>query len=231
MLLRSFAVVVLVGAAGLVATMAEAETTFTPVALEGVSFADPGPDRLPSYGPFELSFQEDDATRFPSFERAPAEREALPQDHRRYEVSLGASSVGGLPVDVAVSQRASFGVDAAGNIARRGTGSELRLGRGVGMTRWATPSWDKPAWYFFLASDDEALTWRPGARTEFGGQGDSFALQDRVEIGDVQLGVTYEAGGLQASLAYVEREVSARTGHRNFSHDENFAGITITMRR
>jgi hypothetical protein len=36
---------------------------------------------------------------------------------------------------------------------------------------------------------------------------------------------------VQASLAYVEREVNVRTGSQNFSQDERFAGFTLTMRR
>jgi hypothetical protein len=58
-----------------------------------------------------------------------------------------------------------------------------------------------------------------------------FALQDRVEIGDMQVGITYERYGIQASLAYVEREISVRTvGSQGFKQDENFAGFTLTMR-
>jgi hypothetical protein len=83
----------------------------------------------------------------------------------------------------------------------------------------------------FVASDDEALTWQPGVRSEFGGQGASLALQDRVEVGDLSAGVTYERNGVQASLAYVEREESARIGQQNFSQDESFTGVTVTMRR
>jgi hypothetical protein len=87
-----------------------------------------------------------------------------------------------------------------------------------------------PTWYLFAATDDEALVWRPGMRSEFGGGGASFALQDRVEIGDLQAGITYESHGIQASLAYVEREFSVRSGATTFTQDESFAGVTLTMR-
>ena len=89
----------------------------------------------------------------------------------------------------------------------------------------------EPTWYFFAASEDEALTWRPGARSDFGSSGGaSFALQDRVEIGDMQAGVTYERYGMQASLAYVEREFTVVSGSQSFTQDDSFAGLTITMR-
>jgi hypothetical protein len=88
-----------------------------------------------------------------------------------------------------------------------------------------------PTWYMFVASEDEALIWRPGGqRSAFGGRSAGFALQDRVEIGDIQAGVTYEAFGVQASLAYVERKISVNVGRDSFSTEERFAGVTVTLR-
>jgi len=87
-----------------------------------------------------------------------------------------------------------------------------------------------PTWYLFAASEDEALIWRPGMQNEFGASDSGFALQDRVEIGDMQAGVTYEANGWQTSLAYVEREISTQSGSRSYSEDQRFVGLTVTMR-
>jgi hypothetical protein len=89
---------------------------------------------------------------------------------------------------------------------------------------------DRPTWYVFAASEDEALTWRPGVRNEFGGVSSSFGLQQRVEIGDMQAGITYERNGWQASFAYVEREISARNGSQTVYQDESFTGVTLTLR-
>ncbi|HVZ98817.1 MAG TPA: hypothetical protein VG841_00730 [Caulobacterales bacterium] len=155
---------------------------------------------------------------------APAQR-----DSRRYEFEVGARGVAGL-LDVSLAQHASIGADASGDISRRGRGAELRLGRGVNMPRQKRADWRHPILYGFVAADDEAITWRPGVRNAFGDSGSSFALQDRVEIGDRQAGITYERGPLQASLAYVERSVDARSGGRTYSRDERFTGITLTMR-
>src|SRR5690606_22057848 len=130
---------------------------------------------------------------------------------------------------VSFAQRGGLGFNAHGDVERHSRGSELRLGRGLRELPRDEPS-AEPKWYFFAASEDEALGWRPGVRTEFGGSGSSFALQERVEIGDMQVGVTYERAGWQASLAYVEREVSVRSGHQTYSQDEDFAGFTLTMR-
>jgi hypothetical protein len=234
MLLRSFVVVGLVGLVSLVVNLAMADDAIAPgsfYAISGVSFDDAAqPLDANAPAPFSVTLREAHNGRFSEFTPYPG-RERDDNAHRRYEVAVAASGeVAGMPVDVAFAQRASIGADSEGDIARESRGAELRLGRGVNMARWETPSWDKPAWYMFLAADDEALTWRPGVRNAFGGTGAAFALQDRVEIGDMQAGITFEAGGLQASLAYVEREIEARSGSRTLTQDENFTGLTVTMR-
>jgi hypothetical protein len=44
-------------------------------------------------------------------------------------------------------------------------------------------------------------------------------------------GVTYERNGVQASLAYVEREESTRVGRESYTQEQAFTGVTLTMRR
>ncbi len=155
---------------------------------------------------------------------------AIAQDSRegprRLEVEFAA---GDGDLDVSFAQRASLGSGGDGNVTRRGQGSEIRIGSGLveerdGRDRGAST-------YVFVASDDEALTWQPGQRSEFGGRGGSLAVQDQVQVGDMSVGVTYENSGVQASLAYVEREASTTVGTQSFNQDESFAGVTVTMRR
>ncbi len=148
------------------------------------------------------------------------------QGPRRLELELAAGG-GDAPIDVSIAQRASIGADSNGDLNRRGTGQELRVGSGLVRDRDTS---GEPSVYMFVASDDEALTWEPGARSEFGGRGSSLALQERVEVGDMSAGVTYERDGVQASLAYVEREQSARVGGRTVSQDQAFTGVTVTVR-
>jgi hypothetical protein len=149
-----------------------------------------------------------------------------PNAQRRLEVEF---ATGDGDLDVAFAQRASIGSGDNGDLDRSGRGSEVRIGRGLVEERDGRRQ--GPATYFFVASDNEALTWQPGQRSEFGGRASSFALQDQVEVGDMSVGVTYETHGVQASLAYVEREQSITVGHQGFSQDESFAGVTLTMRR
>ncbi len=149
---------------------------------------------------------------------------------RRLELEVAAGG-GDSPLDISISQRASLGADGNGDISRRGSGSEVRVGRGLVDSENNRTQNGGSAVYAFVASDDEALTWQPGVRSDFGGEGSSLQLQEQVEIGDMSAGVTYERNGVQASLAYVEREESTRVGGRHFSQDTSFTGVTVTMRR
>lgn len=145
---------------------------------------------------------------------------------RRLELEVAAGG-GNSPVDVSIAQRASLEPDANGDLRRSGSGSELRVGRGL-VDR---SEGGRDSVYLFVASDDEALTWHAGSRNEFGGRDASLSLEDRVEVGDLSAGVTIERNGVQASIAYVEREESTQVGQQHFSQDESFAGVTVTMRR
>lgn len=228
MLLRKLVVVGLVGFVSFAANIATAEDAVGPsaafIGAENVSFA----DTRSEFGPrFDLSIRSADQPRFAAF--TPAEPAASARaPNYGYEVSVIASAPRG--IDVAFAQRGGLGFNDQGDIEREMRGSELRLGRGLRSMPRDEPS-DEPKWYVFAASEDEALIWRPGGiNTAFGRSGSSFALQDRVEVGDMSAGVTYEANGWQASLAYVEREISVRSGARTFTQDEAFAGVTLTMR-
>jgi hypothetical protein len=189
-----------------------------------VDFTDPQTAlRRPEAPAIDVSVHEDGARFSPTNPNDGGEG----QSPRRLELEVAAGG-GDSPVDFSIAQRASLGANEDGDIDRRGSGSELRVGRGIVQQREGGSG---SSVYMFVASDDEALTWQPGSRNEFGGQGSSLALQDRVQVGDLSAGVTYERNGVQASLAYVEREESTRVGRQNFSQDESFTGVTVTMRR
>lgn len=215
----------LLAGGALAVTLAAASFAGAQVAGGSVSFADPA--TLSSDTPaLNLEVRDDAAVRF-----APGGQNRLPEVHgpRRLELQLSAGG-GDAPVDVSLAQRATLGADANGDLDRRGSGSELRVGRNL-VERRGNAAQGGSSVYMFVASDNEALTWRPGARSEFGGRGEAFALQEQVEVGDMSAGVTYERNGVQASLAYVEREESTRIGNESYRHDQSFTGITVTMRR
>lgn len=231
MLLRRLVVVGLVGIAALAANVAIAQDTPTggeavagasTIGADDVSFADPL--NAFSADKFSIDIGVGAAPRFASF--SPSEsRDRTNDGERRYEVAVVARDVGG--IDVAFAQRGGLGFDDEGELNSERRGTELRLGR-LGAN--ADQPSDQPTWYIFAASEDEALTWRPGVRNEFGGVSSSFGLEQRIEIGDLQAGVTYERNGWQASFAYVEREISAQNGSRTVYQDETFTGVTLTLR-
>lgn len=227
MLLRKLVVVGLVGFVSLAANIAIADDAVAPSypgAVNGVSFAEGEQDFS---SPFSFSIRDATAPRFSALAPVEPSRSRDSSRDRGYELSVVTSAVSGL--DVAFNQREGLGFNEDGDIERRTRGSELRLGRGLREMRRDVPS-SEPKWYVFAASEDEALIWQPGGSNEFGSSGGGLALQDRVEIGDLQAGVTYERYGIQASLAYVEREWSMRQGARTYTEEEAFTGFTLTMR-
>ena len=227
MLLRKLVVVGLVGFVSFAANIATAEDAVGPssntYAIDGVDLIDPAQAFA---GRFQLSANSASG-RFSNL--APVEPSYSGRaDRRSYELEfITPDNVSGL--NASFAQRGGLAFNDDGDIERQTRASEFRLGRGLGSGHNDRPS-AEPRWYFFAASEDEALTWGPGRRSEFGSSGSSFGLQDRVEIGDMQAGVTYERYGVQASLAYVEREFTVVSGSQSFTQDDSFAGLTVTMR-
>jgi hypothetical protein len=191
-----------------------------------IDFADPN---AALEAPFGVQVHESTPTRFS--QTGPAGEPSLaPQEGYEFELTANGGAVG-VPLDMSIAQRGNLSADSGGDLSRQGSGSELRVGQGLSQRRDSSSSAsDSPTWYVFAASDDEALTWNPGASNAFGGSGSRLSLEDRVEIGDMQAGVTYEHQGVQASLAYVQRDVTAYVGVQSISRSENFAGVTLTMK-
>jgi len=172
----------------------------------------------------DASVRDDASQRFAPTNPSQGERP------RRLELELAAGGRDS-PVDISLAQRTTLGADANGDVDRQGSGSEVRIGRGLVRDQRDVAGGGRSV-YMFVASDNEALTWQPGgARNDFGGRGSSLALEERVEVGDMSAGVTYERDGVQASLAYVEREESTQVGNQSFEQDMSFTGVTLTMRR
>lgn len=134
----------------------------------------------------------------------------------------------GLNLDLAIAPRAGFAIGPEGG-QLKSVGGEVRLGQRlenmVGEFNGGA-TWDRPAWYFFAATDGSALTWTPEAMAGAAQRGLSYQ-EDRVVVGDYQVGISVEARGMQASFSVINREVA--NGWE--SKDENYVGASITMRR
>ncbi|MEQ1617585.1 MAG: hypothetical protein ABL883_04480 [Terricaulis sp.] len=152
-------------------------------------------------------------------EVAPERRLPTDAGGRRLELEIAANAG---PIDVSIAQRTQLSDDTTAT-QRTGAGAELRIGRGLVERRQGDGG---DSIYVFVASDDEALTWAPGANRA----GAPLELQQQVEIGDRSAGVTIERDGVQASVAYVERQSLTRVGGSTINHDQSFAGVTVTVR-
>lgn len=235
MLFRAFVIASAVCMTSLAFNIAMAEDTTTQTAaVSGVSFAEPasgigGITRAASELQFGAVSPTSDTSRNIGAEFAALDPAS---DRQRYEVSLHHSADLGDAgiVDLSVSQRRTLHVSREGDIEDAGGGFEVRVKRRLqGMvdgivSDWTPSSWSRPSWFFFVADDDEAISWRPGSRALGGGL---HYEEDRIEIGESQTGIGIEAGGVQAALSYVQRDVEGKYG----SGEENFTGVTLTWRR
>lgn len=158
---------------------------------------------------------------------------ALPGSDSYRPVELSVSSESPLGLDVSLTQRAGSVQDSSG--ATQSRGAEVRVGQrlkslGVAKEFQSPSSWSKPAWYVFAGGDGQALTYTPSNDPTQVNR--NFRMQDRVNIGDIQAGISVEAGGMQASLSYVKREVTTidKIRHEETT-DESFTGFTFTWRK
>lgn len=227
MLFRALVIAGAVAFGGLAFSIATAEETAAPAAIDGINLNEPtdGIGALTRGLGLRLAFSEPGPERSAHI-AADAWDIRGDASHRRFEVSATSSAEQtGLPVDFSVAQRATMRVSEDGDMRQSGRGTEVRIGRGLARladSLRGDSDWRNPTWYLFAAGDNEQLSWTPGA------QGRSVTYrEDRVEIGDMQAGVAVEAMGIQASLAYVERDIQGKYG----SAEENFTGITLTWRR
>jgi hypothetical protein len=234
MLLRSLVVVGLVGLsiAYSVATAEDAGSLTSPnsYAVSGVSFNDIGANE--GQPTFALNVAPETTDHYPRSDLANTDGLTPGRsndDTRQMEVALTGAHVGGSPLDVSYSQRASVGFNSNGDLDRSSHGHEVRLGRRIGDRLQSAlglreihgrNSWDNPTWYFFASSDDSTVSFRGGRLT----------LQDQVDVGDMQVGLTMERGPLQASIAYIERETTLQTWRKNYKFDQAFTGISVRWR-
>lgn len=114
-----------------------------------------------------------------------------------------------------------------GEFQTRRVGAEIRLGWDFDQ-RGSNAVAD--SWYVFAGTEDEALVWEAGEHG-LSNMTNAMALRDQVTVGDLQAGLSVQRGGGQLSFSYIRREVhwGDRTG--SITENENFAGISFTLKR
>ena len=159
-------------------------------------------------------------------DRTGASLSPVPREQRRLtaELAFSASSEQtGLGFDVGIAPRVEITRD--GPYASRRFGGEVRIGQHFDK-RGESP---ESSWYLFAGADGEALVWEPD-QTRAIAVG-SMALHDQVTVGDVQAGISIQRGPGQLSFSYIRREVEYRERTIGHSENEDFAGISFTIKR
>ncbi len=160
-------------------------------------------------------------------EREQANLSPVPREVRNLtaEISLSASSAQtGLGFDVGVAPRVTFSREGA--LVTRRVGGEVRIGQNFDKRG---DSGSANSWYLFAGADGEALVWEPNATGNM--SINDMALRDKVTVGDIQAGVSFKQGPGQVSLSYIRREVEYRERNLGASENEDFAGVSFTIRR
>ncbi len=152
---------------------------------------------------------------------------SVPRENKNLsaELSFSApSSRTGFGFDVGVSPRVSITHD--GPFAVRRVGGEVRIGQNFDKRGDGGPA---SSWYLFAGADGEALVWEPDQTGSAASAG--MGLHDKVTVGDVQAGISFEQGPGQLSVSYIRREVEYRERNLGASEVEDFAGISFTIRK
>ena len=131
----------------------------------------------------------------------------------------------GLKFDLGVAPRIAVRED--GEVLTQRFGGEVRIGKDFNLL---DSNGQPQGWYLFAGADGEALIW-DADRSGFRPQLNDMALTDQVTVGDMQAGISVRRAGGELSLSYIRREVEYRDRNGGVSENEDFAGISFTMRR
>lgn len=142
------------------------------------------------------------------------------------QLALGAPRQStGLALDAAIVPSVTYTQE--GKFETRRYGAELRIGRDFDQ-RGSDAVAD--SWYIFAGTEGEALVWEAG---EYGMSNvtGAVALRDQVTVGDMQAGVSVQRGKGQLSLSFIRREVQWSDRNGGAERDEDFAGVSFTLRQ
>ena len=135
----------------------------------------------------------------------------------------------GLAFDLTLAPRVAYSEEGA--LLSRRVGAEVRVGQTLSdqFDQRGTRV-DVDSWYIFAGQDGEALVWEAGDHG-FSNITGAMALRDQVTVGDMQAGVSFQRGDGELSFSYIHREVEWRDRNGGASANEDFAGVTFTMKR
>lgn len=160
--------------------------------------------------------------------RVSASLSPVPREQKQLSAELSFSAPSaqtGFGFDVGIAPRLEIVRD--GQYASRRFGGEVRIGQNFDKRGQEGPA---SAWYLFAGADGEALVWEPD---QAGGSvtGGEMALRDKITVGDIQAGVSIQRGKGQLSFSYIYREVEYHERNMSARENEDFAGVTFTLKR
>lgn len=153
--------------------------------------------------------------------------EPLDQDKRfaaGFEIAANAERTG-LGFDVSLAPSLAYARE--GDFRTRRVGAEVRLGQNFDQRGQNV---EADSWYIFAGQEGEAIVWEAGEHG-FSDVTDAMALRDQVTVGDLQAGISVQRGQGQVSFSYIRREVEYQDRNGGASEDEDFAGISFTIRK
>ena len=142
------------------------------------------------------------------------------------QLALGAPRQStGLALDAAFVPSVAYVQE--GEFQTRRYGAELRIGRDFDQRGSAAVA---DSWYIFAGTEGEALVWEAG---EYGMSNvtGAVALRDQVTVGDMQAGISMQRGNGQLSLSFIRREVQWSDRNGGAERNEDFAGVSFTLRQ
>ncbi|MEL6325200.1 MAG: hypothetical protein AAFQ84_13325 [Pseudomonadota bacterium] len=135
------------------------------------------------------------------------------------------AEVTGLGVDLGFAPSAGYQKD--GDFEARTLGAEFRVGRNFDQR--GAP-YDFESWYVFAGARGKALVWEGGATGFQSDVAETMALRDGASVGDLQAGLAMQGLGGHFSLSYIRREVEFTDRTSSVSLNENFAGLSFSLR-
>ncbi|MGF1462533.1 MAG: hypothetical protein ACFB2Z_05125 [Maricaulaceae bacterium] len=137
-----------------------------------------------------------------------------------YEVAAPFDGPGGLQVEVAPRAAAFAGAEANGG----GVGALVRFGENFSGPRRQ----GEPAWYVFAGADAQTVTLDPRAGFELD---EVVRVEDRAVIGDLQAGLAMKVGPADLGVSYIRRRTRLTAGGLEQRRDDNFAAVSLSLRR
>lgn len=142
------------------------------------------------------------------------------------EIAFSApSELTGLGFDLGVAPRVTLRED--GKLLTQRFGGEVRIGQNIDVL---DENENPIGWYVFAGGDGEALIWDAN-RGEMTPTLSNMGIRDHITIGDIQAGLSIHRAGGELALSYIRREVKYQDRNGGHEEEEDFAGVSFTLRR